>query len=331
MKDDQDHHHQQHHHPFHHRRFWKLSGNYLRNPKPAAYLILLILTYALGYFTASPSLSSNQITTTAATSSSTPTVSTTLTTCNCPPAASPPILDKNNDHNRFGPECANPIPPELTRSTILNRVFNGTSPYDNFPPPHLANLLLPKRVKGWGSNGAVFENLINKVRPKVIIEVGTFLGASATHMAGLTRQLGLDTQILCLDDFRGWLGFRDRTEYVPIQNGDVLLMAQFLQNVVYYNATESILPIPFSTGSTLQKLCEMGVMADLIEVDAGHDFHSAWSDINWAHKLLRPGGVMFGHDYHTKYDNRGVRRAVDLFAKVHGFKVKVDGQHWVIE
>lgn len=71
-------------------------------------------------------------------------------------------------------------------------------------------------------------------------------------------------------------------------------------------------------------------MADLIEVDAGHDFHSAWSDINRAHKLLRPGGVLFGHDYFTSYDNRGVRRAVDLFAKVHGFKVNTDGEHWVI-
>uniref|UniRef100_A0A803M361 Class I SAM-dependent methyltransferase n=2 Tax=Chenopodium quinoa TaxID=63459 RepID=A0A803M361_CHEQI len=229
------------------------------------------------------------------------------------------------------PGLFQPVPPETIRSIILNRVYNGTSPYENFPPPHVAELLRPKRVKGWGSYGAVFENLIRKAQPKTIIEVGTFLGASATHMAQLTRQLGLQTQILCLDDFRGWPGFRDRVDYVPVQNGDVLLFAQFLQNVIYLNSSESTLPIPFTTGSTLEKLCEWGVMADLIEVDAGHDFHSAWSDINRAYKLLRPGGVMFGHDYFTKYDDRGVRRAVDLFAKVNGFKVNVDGQHWVIE
>jgi len=76
--------------------------------------------------------------------------------------------------------------------------------------------------------------------------------------------------------------------------------------------------------------CEWGVYADLVEIDAGHDFLSAWADINRGFLILRPGGVIFGHDYFTAADNRGVRRAVDLFAKVHNLKVYVDGQHWVI-
>ncbi|CAO2835411.1 unnamed protein product [Amaranthus hypochondriacus] len=316
----QNHRHQQL--PFYQRRFWKLSGNYLRNQKHTAYVILLLLTYAFGYFT-----SSKQICCT------TPAVSDSVKTVNViPPATSSPVLDSSNSyHNRFGSKCANPIPPELTRFMILDRIFNGTSPYENFPPAHVTHLLRPVRVKGWGSYGAVFENLIRKVRPRIIIEVGTFLGASATHMAELTRKLGLQTQILCIDDFRGWPGFRSKIDYVPIQNGDVMLLPQFLQNVIYFNSTESILPIPFSTGSTLRALCEWGIFGDLIEVDAGHDFQSAWMDINLAHKLLRPGGVLFGHDYFNRFDNKGVRRAVDLFAKIHGFKVSVDGQHWVME
>lgn len=301
----------------------------MSNPrsKPTAYIILLVLTYALGYFSASSKSSLSNKTTHLTVSTASPTV----------PSVSPPPAAKADcpntaDHNRFGPpRCSRPVRPDSVRQRILYRVFNGTSPYDDFPPAHLTQLIRPKRVKGWGSYGAVFENLIRKVRPKVIIEVGTFLGASAIHMAELTRRFGLDTQILCLDDFRGWPGFRDKVNYTPMLNGDVLLLPQFLQNVIYFNATGSILPVPFSTGSGLDKLCEWGVMADLIEVDAGHDFHSAWADINRAQKLLRPGGVLFGHDYFTSYDNGGVRRAVDLFARVKGFKIKVDGQHWVID
>jgi hypothetical protein len=113
-------------------------------------------------------------------------------------------------------------------------------------------------------------------------------------------------------------------------NGDVLLYYQFLQNVVTFNKTGLVLPVPFSSGSALMKLCEWGVWADLVEIDAGHDFLSAWSDINRGFRILRPGGVIFGHDYFTAADNKGVRRAVDLFAKIHGFKVNIDGQHWVI-
>lgn len=284
--------------------------------RTAAYVILLLVSYTLGYF-CSPSskLEQQHI---------------------APPRIVPTIVtagfgDGDRDHFLFSTRCADPVPSKLVRGVILDKIFNGSSPYDNFPPGHASSLLRRKRIKGWGSNGAVFENLIRRVRPKTIIEVGTFLGASALHMAQLATGLGLDTQILCVDDFRGWPGFRDRFRDIGMVNGDVSLMYQFMQNVVYMNATESVLFAPFSTGSTLEKLCEWGVFGDLIEIDAGHDFHSAWSDINRAHKLLRPGGVIFGHDYFTSADKRGVRRAVNLFAKVNGLRVQVDGQHWVID
>ncbi|KAG8391985.1 hypothetical protein BUALT_Bualt01G0244600 [Buddleja alternifolia] len=188
------------------------------------------------------------------------------------------------DYNRFSTRCVNPVASEHVRQTILDRVFNGTSPWQNFPAAHVTPLLRPHRIKGWGSKGAVFENLIRKEK------------------------------------------FKD----MKMVNGDVLLMHQFMQNVVYVKATESIMFMPFSTSSSLEKLCEWGVFGELIEVDAGHDFHSAWSDINKAYKILRPGGVIFGHDYFTSADNKGVRRAVNLFARLNNLRVQLDGQHWVI-
>ncbi|CAI0454255.1 unnamed protein product [Linum tenue] len=76
--------------------------------------------------------------------------------------------------------------------------------------------------------------------------------------------------------------------------------------------------------------CQWGVTADLIEIDVGHGFISTWSDINRAFLLLRRGGVMFGHDYFRNAVGFGVRRAVNLFAKIYGLKVQIDGEHWVI-
>ncbi|CAN6466358.1 unnamed protein product [Victoria cruziana] len=236
----------------------------------------------------------------------------------------------NSDHFRFGGRCADPIPAEMIKQTVLDRIFNGTSPFIDFPPPHLQQMLPERRIEGWGSNDAVFNNLIRKVEPRIIVEVGTFLGASATHMGQIARTLGLNTQIFCLDDFRGWPEFNSESTYMRYFNGDVLLLQRFMQNVKYMNMTEMITPVPFSSSSALSKLCEWGVAADLIEIDAGHDFHSAWSDINLAYKVLRPGGVMFGHDYFNMVDDGGVGRAVNLFAKARGLRVGVDGQHWVI-
>ncbi|XP_059634433.1 uncharacterized protein LOC132276829 [Cornus florida] len=304
--------------PLHHHQRKATAFSLKKLTKPTAYFILLLLSYTLGYLSASSPESSPH--------SPTPIISqNTFSTNN---AATNTAGDR--DHYRFETFCADPVPSKLVRQTILDRVFNGTSPYDNFPPAHVIPLLRQKRIKGWGSYGAVFKNLISKVQPKTIIEVGTFLGASAIHMAELASGLGLKTQIICVDDFRGWPGFRDRFKDIKMVNGDVMLLYQFMQNVVHSNATESVLFLPYSSGSTLQMLCSWGVFGDLIEVDAGHDFHSAWMDINRAYKILRPGGVIFGHDYFTAADNKGVRRAVNLFARVNSLRVQVDGEHWVI-
>ncbi|KAL3536662.1 hypothetical protein ACH5RR_000028 [Cinchona calisaya] len=313
-----------HHHHHQHRLRKKLATTFA---KPTAYIFLLLVSYIFGYLSASSSSSNSNI----------------INHHNYPPPPRSSINTTNRaitnqvsataeDHNLFGTVCAaKAVPPKLVRRTILDRVFNGTSPYDNFPPPHISHVLRPNKISGWGSTGAVFEHLIRKVKPKTIIEVGTFLGASALHMVKLTRQLGLpDTQILCVDDFRGWPGFQDRFKDIKTVNGDVMLMYQFMQNVVQAGATETVMMVPFSTEAALEKLCTWGIYGDLIEVDAAHDFHSAWSDINRAYKILNPGGVLFGHDYFSAVDNRGVRRAVNLFARLHHFRVQVHGQHWLL-
>ncbi|KAJ1290450.1 hypothetical protein BS78_02G244400 [Paspalum vaginatum] len=249
-------------------------------------------------------------------------------------ARSPP-----HDLFRFKEECGEPVPGDAVVRTLLDKLFDGESPYAGFPPAHAAALLHPAaaRPRGWGSTGAVFAELIAAVRPAVILELGAFLGASALHMEAVSRNLsGLSPPpaILCVDDFRGWPGFRDRfrRDVPPQRHGDALLLPQFMANVAAAgeDAVARVLPLPFSTASALAALCDWGVYADLIEVDAGHDFHSAWADINLAWAVLRPGGVMFGHDYFTAADDRGVRRAVTLFAKVKGLTVRPHGQHWVL-
>ncbi|MFQ6619852.1 hypothetical protein Gotur_000561, partial [Gossypium turneri] len=254
--------------------------------RSAAYVILVLLSYTLGYLSHTSPPQQQQLQ---------------------PPSPVFQLADSPSqlDNFRVTAPCANsPLPPHLVFPTILDRVFNGSSPYSNFPPPYLSSFLKQRRIKGWGSS---------------------------LHMVNVTRELRLQTQILCLDDFRGWPGFRDRFKDIKMINGDVLLFQQFMQNVIYFNATGSVLPVPFSTASGLEKLCEWGITADLIEIDAGHDFISAWGDINRAYRILRPGGVIFGHDYFTKADNRGVRRAVNLFAQMNNLKIQTDGQHWVLD
>jgi cephalosporin hydroxylase len=61
----------------------------------------------------------------------------------------------------------------------------------------------PGDMQGWSSSGPLCREVISAVRPEVIVEVGTWKGASAIHMAQTARDLGLSTQIICVDT---WLG-----------------------------------------------------------------------------------------------------------------------------
>lgn len=48
--------------------------------------------------------------------------------------------------------------------------------------------------------------------------------------------------------------------------------------------------------------------ADIVFIDAGHDFESCLADINAWYPLVREGGYLCGHDYQQKFP--GVMRAV---------------------
>ncbi|EPS71222.1 hypothetical protein M569_03536, partial [Genlisea aurea] len=214
------------------------------------------------------------------------------------------------------------------RQKIIDDIYYRISPWDDFPPAHLNGILQPEHSFMLGSSDAVFEHLIAETRPETIIEVGTYLGNSAIHMGNLVKRLGLKTQIICVDDFRAWLtnGFILKFKSHQIVNGDRLHLYKFMLNVFNAKLTDSVMFLPFSTSNGLELLCQMGIYADLVEIDAAHDFHSAWLDINNGYKLLRPGGVLFGHDINLA----GVRNAANLFAGIHGFKIRIEGQHWIL-
>ncbi len=80
---------------------------------------------------------------------------------------------------------------------IRGRLFQH-DPYTGFDASKY-----PTDFQGWGSNHQFFEKILAALRPAVIIEVGTWKGGSAIHMAQLSKDLGFPTEIVCVDT---WLG-----------------------------------------------------------------------------------------------------------------------------
>ena len=59
----------------------------------------------------------------------------------------------------------------------------------------------------------------------------------------------------------------------------------------------------------------------MIFIDAAHDYESVVQNINFAMEVLLPGGILCGHDYHSK--SQDVIRAVDdLIANNANIEIK---------
>ena len=67
--------------------------------------------------------------------------------------------------------------------------------------------LLPKDLQGWNGESPIFSALIQTLKPRHIIEVGTWKGQSAITMARAVKAQGLATKITCVDTWLGALEF----------------------------------------------------------------------------------------------------------------------------
>ena len=187
----------------------------------------------------------------------------------------------------------------------------------------------PLDLQGWGSDAPIFADLIAWTRPRLIIEVGSWKGASAIHMAGICAAQGLEAQILCVDT---WLG---AGEFITAAPGDPerdlrrvhgwpTVYYQFLANVVQTGHAGRIVPFPQTSQIAARWLAAQGVRAELIYIDGSHDAADVRQDIEAYVPLLQRGGVLFGDDYDCW---PSVRQAVEESGRA--FDV-TDGRYWVL-
>ena len=209
----------------------------------------------------------------------------------------------------------------------IRRRLHREDPYAGFDPG-----ALPSDLSGWGSTEPNFLSLIDEVRPRLIIEVGTWKGASAVFMGSRIKASGLDCSILCVDTWLGalefWTDQTDATRYgsLKLQNGYPTVYRQFLANVVRSGLRDVVIPFPQTSAIAAKWLRLNGVTAELIYVDGSHDEDDVLSDLQNYWNLLSDRGVLFGDDY----DWPSVRGAVDRFARDNGFKLDLVGIQWVI-
>jgi len=186
------------------------------------------------------------------------------------------------------------------------------SPYDEIKD------LLKENRQGKQSfffNGPQLKKLIGEKKPKIIVELGSWLGESAIFMADL---LDNDGKLYAVDHWQG------SVEHHEVTNSKALLPSlyqQFLSNVIHAKLTNKIIPVK---SSTYEAAFNLDVKADLIYVDAAHDEKNVFQDIYLWYPKLKPTGIMCGDDWAWGT----VRTAVKKFAKVHNLEIVSDNFFW---
>lgn len=198
--------------------------------------------------------------------------------------------------------------------------------YDWYEQPPYAE------VWGWNGEDEAFEHILTKYQPNIIIEVGTWLGQSAIHMAKLRPE----AIIYCVDTWLGspemymrWHpGFEQCQAELNRTSGYPTLYYRFLNNVVHNGCRGRIIPVPQTSHGAAMLFDHYEIKADAIYIDAGHDTESVAQDIHIWRKNVRPGGIIFGDDY----DWPSVKTAVDQYCAMHDYlKLSIDGIKWIIE
>lgn len=178
--------------------------------------------------------------------------------------------------------------------TVRRMLFDSHDPYEGISPGSLD-------LQGWASHSEVFRDVINEIKPKLIIEVGTWKGASAIHMASLCSELKEHCEIVCVDTFLGsfenWLDRETNYVHQLLANGRPQLYETFLGNVVLSGFSEVITPFPIDSVNAAQVFSRLGVIADMIYIDAGHAYENVAQDLRLFKEILRPGGVLVGDDW----------------------------------
>lgn len=186
---------------------------------------------------------------------------------------------------------------------VQNVNAEPNDPYENVE-------LLPYNPWGYYRNAKEIENLFEQIKPSVVIEMGSWAGASAIHMASLLPDEG---KLYAIDH---WLG---STKGLPGDDNFKIICPEvyqlFLSNVIQANYTHIIVPVRDKSENAAKRLSD--VKADFLYIDGSHDYASVYADLQRWYPKVKGHGIMGGDDW----DFPDVKKAVNQFAKDNNLTV----------
>lgn len=160
--------------------------------------------------------------------------------------------------------------------------------------------------RGWLHHSALILQLLEAHRPKVCVELGSWLGKSAAFTARAVRRWG--GTVTCVDT---WMGDGLRSGDPSAQPWMLVTCARNLRDA---GVAPAIRLIPCTTREAAAAWS--GPAIDYLYVDADHGYDAVAADLTDWLPHMAPGGLLLGDDYgHPHFP--GVREAWDAFERNH--------------
>ena len=212
----------------------------------------------------------------------------------------------------------------------LSTIFAGIGIDRDYSDMDFAGL--SEDLQGWASDHPIFLQVLKEAKPKVVVEVGTWKGASVIHMAKVARDLNLQTRFICVDT---WLGSNDVLwihdywrKSLMLKNGFPSMFRQFIYNLKKHEVADDVFPMPMTSSCAYHVLKKLHIRPDAIYIDAGHEENEVMIDLRLYFDLLAPGGWFFGDDYLEAW--KGVVKAVNRFSADQGLLLRVQEGKWCV-
>ena len=190
-----------------------------------------------------------------------------------------------------------------------------TMDLSQLPEPYKSAHLMPFNSHGWYSNAASLERIVKDRGVKVIVEVGSWMGLSARHLASLLPEGGV---LYAVDTWKG----------SPNEVHDPQVLAtlydQFLSNIIYAGLTHKIIPMRMESSEAAAIFSDC---PDLVYIDATHTYEAATQDFRAWWPFVRGHGILCGDDWAWAE----VERAVIDFAEKNQLLIRVEGNFWCLE
>jgi predicted O-methyltransferase YrrM len=173
----------------------------------------------------------------------------------------------------------------------------------------LATLPADPLTQGWFNHGSKILELVAQHQPKVCVELGTWLGASAIPVARLIRQWG--GSLTCVDTWAGAIDGEAAGQVAP------WMLLSCARNLMQAGVSANVHLINAKTTEAAQWWSQP---IDYLYVDADHSYEAVLEDLRLWVPHVKPGGLVLGDDYGNDMFP-GVKQAWDEFENLWGLVV----------